>query len=786
MLMLNIGLAYWAYTKWVVEAQQQRLDRLTDSIGQQLASRTGERLTQLQADIERLAAQPGLAQALADNNATALRVFRNGIGRTLVDAIAIRFIPLNTADVDASGAVPLRFAELDMINRAEKRTPVTPEASSLDGAWILHAVAPIPAEAEKPVAGTLFISLGNDSLQPLLSETDSHLGKAELMQQFPLSAPKTVVAIGAGDLGAGQVHSVADTHWKIRFTPGPALAEQAAVNPLPLILVLALIAAITLAGSYQLAKHPRLLPPSAARRQAGATPDPAAAASTGETLADTIDQDILDIDVADEDRDLLGLQESSATAGGTQPDSVASGAQTKDIPAAIFRAYDIRGVVGTELTAELAEFIGRATASEALDRGETALLVGRDGRSHSPELTASLIKGILSTGCNVINIGLVPTPVLYYATCETGTTNSGVMVTASHNAAEYNGFKLVLGGGALADDDIQQLRSRILRRDFHSGQGSEEQRDITAEYIDRIFSDVALAGEISIVIDAGNGATSEVAPALFEELGCDVIPLHCKIDGSFPNHDPDPTRPENLADLIDKVRQSNADIGVAFDGDGDRIMAVTPKGEIIWPDRLLMLFAKDIVSRCPGADVIFDVKCTRQLNGLITSYGGRPVIWKSGHSHMKAKMLESDAMLGGEFSGHIFIKDRWYGFDDGMYAAARLIEIMSLRDQDLDTIFAGFPALPATPEIRIPTDEEKKFPLIRALVSQGDFQNGKITTVDGLRVDYEKSWGLVRASNTAAAITLRFEGETEEDIRQVQKVFKRELLKLDADLALNF
>lgn len=781
-LLINAGVAYWAYHKFIVVAQQQRLTELTRDITRQQIGIAGVHLTQLQASIDRFAARPALATAMIDNNRLILESFRESIAKTLPASVAVRFIPLNSAEFESEDGLPLRFAELDMIHRAENRLPVSPEAVKVDGRWLLNLVAPVPADADRAVVGTLFISLDNRSFQPLITKAETDLGKTELLQHFKLAQPQTVVALGEGDLDSSYELPVSASHWKIRFTAGPLLAQQATVNPLPLIAALVLFAAATLFAGNHLAKRFTAMP--LGRRRAAAAAQPGNAGQMANPIHQQ--QDILDIDVADEDQDLLGLQESAATAGGDQSPPPVEDTLVKDIPAAVFRAYDIRGVVETELTVELAEFIGRAVASEALDRGETSLVVGRDGRSHSPALARHLLKGILSTGCNAINIGVVPTPVLYYATCEIGTTSSGVMVTASHNPAQYNGFKLVLGGGALAADDIRQLRSRILRQDFRSGQGSETEQDIARDYIERIFSDVALAGEVSLVIDAGNGATSHVAPALFEELGCDVIPLHCEIDGTFPNRDPDPTRPENLTGLIAKVSETGADLGVAFDGDGDRIIVVTPQGEIIWPDRLLMLFAKDIVSRCPGADVVFDVKCTRQLNSLITSYGGRPVMWKSGHSHMKAKMLESDAMLGGEFSGHIFIKDRWYGFDDGMYAAARLIEIMSLRDQDLDAIFAGFPALPATPEIRIDVDEEKKFSLIRALVSQADFGDGKITTVDGLRVDFEKAWGLVRASNTSAAITLRFEGETQQDIERLQQLFKQQLQKVDPGLTLDF
>jgi phosphomannomutase/phosphoglucomutase len=321
---------------------------------------------------------------------------------------------------------------------------------------------------------------------------------------------------------------------------------------------------------------------------------------------------------------------------------------------------------------------------------------------------------------------------------------------------------------------------------LHQGIGEETFREIIPHYIERIFSDVALAGDVSIVIDAGNAVTGIVAPQLFEELGCQVTPLYCDLDGTFPNHDPDPTQEHNLIALIEKVKEVKADVGVAFDGDGDRLVVVTAKGDIIWPDRLLMLFAKDILSRHPGADVLFDVKCSRQLNQVISGYGGRPIMWKTGHSPMKAKMVETGALIGGEYSGHIFLNDRWYGFDDGIYAMARLLEIITLRDQNIDDIFSAFPQLLITPEIKVPVPDKVKFDLIKKLTETGDFQQGNVTNIDGVRVDYSKGWGLVRASNTSPALTLRFEAESEEALAIIQQIFKRELLKVDATLALKF
>lgn len=452
------------------------------------------------------------------------------------------------------------------------------------------------------------------------------------------------------------------------------------------------------------------------------------------------------------------------------------------VPEHIFRCYDIRGLVGDEITNDLALQIGKALGSEAIEQGESTLLVARDARVHSPILIENLIRGIISTGCKVLNIGTVPTPLLYYAVEVLEQTSSGVMVTASHSPAEYNGFKVVMKGKSRTEQDIQAVRTRILKQDFRQGIGSEESTSVIEQYIDSIFSDVALAGEITIVIDAGNGVTGKVAPQLFEELGCQVIPLYCDLDGTFPHHGPDPSVEANLQDLIAKVKEHNADLGVAFDGDGDRLTVVTSTGQVIWADRLLMLFARDILARNPGADVVFDVKSSRQLNSVISSSGGRPIMWKTGHAPMRAKVMETGALVGGEFSGHIFIKDRWYGFDDGMYAAARLLEVMSLRGESLDQIFAEFPQLKSTPEIRVPIAEKNKFNVITRLVEQGEFGDAKKITLDGLRVEFSYGWGLVRASNTGAELTLRFEAETDEQLHQIKTLFIREIHKIDSSI----
>jgi len=457
----------------------------------------------------------------------------------------------------------------------------------------------------------------------------------------------------------------------------------------------------------------------------------------------------------------------------------------QDVPQSIFRAYDIRGIVDESLTEQGVFMIGRAIASEALAKGQGSLAVARDGRLHSSRLSDSLVEGILACGCDVVDIGQVPTPVLYFAT-HTLSTQSGVMITGSHNPANYNGLKVVIDGNALSGDAIQRLYQRIEQDDFTTGEGAYQQQMMLPEYIGTISADVRLGRMMKVVVDCGNGVAGEAAPMLLSTLGCEVVPLYCEIDGNFPNHHPDPSRPENLQELIDKVRDEDAELGLAFDGDGDRLGVVDSQGNIIWPDRQLMLYAIDVLSRQAGADIIYDVKCTRNLAKLIAKHGGKPVMAKTGHSLMKAKMKENNAELGGEMSGHIFFKERWYGFDDALYTAARLLEILTAEFRSTADIFAELPNSPATPEINISMEEGENFLFIERLQKQACFDDARIITLDGLRVEFKDGWGLVRASNTTPSLVLRFEANDEESLEQIKQLFKEQMLKINAALELTF
>jgi phosphomannomutase/phosphoglucomutase len=448
----------------------------------------------------------------------------------------------------------------------------------------------------------------------------------------------------------------------------------------------------------------------------------------------------------------------------------------------IFKAYDIRGIVDRTLTVEGAEAIGRGLATIAGRKGVRKFVVGRDGRLSGPKLVQALTRGLTAGGMDVVDIGVVATPMVYFGTFlfETG---SGVMVTGSHNPPEYNGLKMMVAGETLAAESIQDLRRVVEKGDFSKGAGKVEQADVSAPYLDRIASDVKLARPMTVAIDCGNGSPGAIAPKLFRRLGCEVIELFCEVDGNFPNHHPDPSKPENLKDLISELARTDAEVGLAFDGDGDRLGVVTKNGRIIYPDRQLMLFAAEVLSRNPGAEIIYDVKCTRNMAPWIEKHGGRPLMWKTGHSLMKAKLKESGAPLAGEMSGHLFFKDRWYGFDDGLYSGARMLELLS-RAPNATAVLEGLPDSISTPELNIALPAEgENHKLIAELQKSARFEGStSVNTIDGLRVEYPDGFGLMRASNTTPVIVLRFEGDSDTALERIQREFMAVLKKARPDI----
>ncbi|MBS0357617.1 MAG: phosphomannomutase/phosphoglucomutase [Proteobacteria bacterium] len=453
----------------------------------------------------------------------------------------------------------------------------------------------------------------------------------------------------------------------------------------------------------------------------------------------------------------------------------------------IFKAYDIRGIVNKTLTAEAVRAIGQALGSEAVARGQKAIAVGRDGRLSGPELAGALADGIRAAGVDVIDVGCVPTPLTYFAAYELGT-NSCVSVTGSHNPPDYNGLKMVLGGQTLFGELIQGLRQRIIDDNLVTAAepGKLSHADVVPAYVAKIVGDVKLSRPMKVVMDCGNGVAGAVAPELFKRLGCELVELFCDVDGNFPNHHPDPSKPENLQDVIRALQETDAEIGLAFDGDGDRLGVVTKDGEIIFPDRQLMLFAEDVLTRVPGGEIIYDVKCTRNLAGWIKDRGGKPTMWNTGHALVKAKLKETGAPLAGEMSGHVFFKERWYGFDDGLYTGARLLEILS-RHADANPVLKGLPNATSTPELNIKMNEGEPFALVDKLKAEAQFNGAEsILTIDGVRVEYADGFGLARPSNTTPVVVLRFEADNQAAIERIQADFRRAIEGVWPGVALPF
>ncbi|TRO10843.1 phosphomannomutase/phosphoglucomutase [Ectopseudomonas mendocina] len=820
-----IGVGAGGALLWFADSSssQARQAELAQALGSNQAAAVQQALKQLQADSLAAARNPQLLQALQSGDSLQVSEAERSLGYWdgVIDAHLNR---RGEAVQNTSRAAPMNFAGLDMLRRAESGQQPAVEAYRVGQRWLAYSAVALRIGENQPAQGTLLLAFDLQRLLATLPALPAEYGQVQLIQQFANTPAQVLVQRGQPGEGSAQTFSTGNPYWKISFIPGTALMQSsvpASMLGLALLLALggAVIGLILVQGALQrrvnldagqlgqmlkelsagknvkafslsvpaldtlaqsLARLPRRSSPEGSStpvKGTAAAPATQPAAKPAE-LVDPLfqDTDILDIDILDEDQDLLGLEQSPA---------MSTSQSAPKLPADIFRAYDIRGVVGDTLTAEYAYWIGRAIGSQSLAQGEPKVIVGRDGRLSGPELLQQLVQGLLDCGCDVTDIGMVPTPVVYFA-ANVLEGRSAVMLTGSHNPPDYNGFKIIIAGDTLANEQILALKTRLDNNDLASGVGSVQQVDVLQRYFKTIRDDIALAKPLRVVVDCGNGAAGVIAPQLIEALGCSVIPLFCEVDGTFPNHHPDPGKPENLVDLIARVKSENADLGLAFDGDGDRVGVVTNTGTIVYPDRLLMLFAKDVVSRNPGADIIFDVKCTRRLTPLISGYGGRPVMWKTGHSLIKKKMKETGALLAGEMSGHIFFKERWYGFDDGIYSAARLLEILSLEKRNAEQVFSAFPSDISTPEINIKVTEQTKFGMIERLQREGQWGEANITSIDGVRVDYPKGWGLIRASNTTPVLVLRFEADTQEELERIQDVFRTQLLKVAPDLQLPF
>lgn len=799
------------------------------------SQRINQYLALMQQSVDGLATQPHVVAALmegADTGSVERKLVTAMPGVQAAFLFPYRQIP-RTGNGDGGGL--LGFAGLELARRAESGQTLYPDAFPRKSQWHMQIAAPVRNPVSKAVIGSLLMVFDASALKPLLSVVNKRLGGELALVQTVGGASRTFVSNGgSAATSVAETRSLTNPDWVVSYKPNVVPEPPVSILMVALLVgVPALVASIWVwwlligaqrglrhevanliqwahkvfggerqklpsfqwdmvaAASEVLYRLSQVVDKRVTKSADNARPKPSKGAKPvesvdGEPLFQ--DKELPDIDMLDGDEDVLGFgngnNDSPFFTGGEMPE-VEEDDSAAEMSPDIFRAYDIRGIVGETLSASIVERIGVAIGSEAISRGLASLCIGYDGRHSSPALADALARGVMAAGCNVIHVGAVPTPVLYFAThhLENG---SGVMVTGSHNPANYNGLKIMLGGEALSGDGIQALYRRVQIGDLAAGRGTQSSEDVRRAYLDRIVGDIAVAAPLKVVVDAGNGIAGELGPMLIEELGCEVIPLYCDVDGDFPNHHPDPGKPANLVDLIERVKAEGADLGVAFDGDGDRLGLVTNTGKIIWPDRLLMLFARDVVSRNPGADILYDVKCSRRLAGVISEAGGRPIMWKTGHSLMKAKMKETGALLAGEMSGHIFFAERWYGFDDGLYSAARLLEILGIEDRHSDEVFEDFPEDISTPELNIEVTESSKFTIMEKLSQEGEFGDGNISKIDGIRVDYADGWGVCRASNTTPVLVLRFEAETQDALERIKDVFRAQLRQVAPDLVADF
>ena len=727
----------------------------------------GEEVARIRSRVQQAVDSASVAKALASQDGNGLEEAAATLRQIVPEAVSVEFFRPDVSDVLTSNFSKFGYSKAAMIVQAHRLQQTGPLQSQAGPDKKRLLALAVPAVRDKQVLAYAYVQMPIDPLLHVFRQQDISAARIDLRQ-----------GEGRGDFLLDSIGS--DRVSTLDF-PGDAVADSAfrvasAQPELPILvsrrlwLVLALAICSLALGMFlwyaRKAGWDRIAELLYIWRPASMAPSPVLAqipaASDGPMLKPPVRE---------------------------KADSLAGDPQERDISVdrSIFRAYDIRGVVGKTLTKGVARLIGRAIGSEARARDLREIVVARDGRLSGPDLVGALIEGLRSTGCDVIDIGAAATPLLYFATFQLNT-GSGVMVTGSHNPPDYNGFKIVLGGETLSEDAIQNLYARISESRFEMGSGGLQSMNVQHDYLERIANDVQVERKLKVVVDCGNGIAGSVAPAVLEAIGCEVTPLFCDVDGKFPNHHPDPSDARNLQDLIMSVKQLKADLGVAFDGDGDRLGVVTSSGEIIYPDRLLMLFARDVLSRNPGAAIIYDVKCTGKLQPLILEAGGSPIMWKTGHSLIKAKMRQTGAELAGEMSGHFFFKERWYGFDDGIYSAARLLEIVAsdIEGRSPQEVFDELPKSVSTPELKIEMEEGEHYRFVETFQQKTKFEGARITTIDGVRADWPDGWGLVRASNTTPVLVLRFEADNEDALLRIQAVFRGQLLALNPDLLLPF
>ncbi len=813
LMLLLAALAFYGFDQARQEKAALRVSRLN---AEDAAARIGEDIARVRAALLRFSRSDELRRAMVAHDHNRLRELEKRFSESGIDDLTVGVftsedIERMTLDEKRSKAFGLSFAAASMLrNTLHARRPQLAEVHELKKARA-HIGMSAPVLRRGDAMGAIYLSLPLKLVRQPLARAGRYGGMLALQQEAGgvVTVVKSLPDVDPGKPPSGAIE-VPGTIWRVAWWP----ARLADVR-VPLDLIAAVFGSLILLSSVLLVLLSRrvssLLTQDLASlvdvvesmlvgRKAHVKPARLAevdgtlklVASLSEVSGSASRQPVESVDglstVLGGDSEIDSqLGDSQITAEETSPEveSHGAGRALAKIPSSLVRCYDIRGIAGLDLSADVVRSLGQAIGSEAYDKNQQVVLLARDGRKSGPELHKALVEGLLASGRDVIDLGMVPSPLLYFGT-QFLDSNTGVVLTGSHNPPEFNGLKIVIDGVTLSGEALERLSARVNYGDLLEGRGSYSEQDLIADYLQQVGEDIQLARPLKVVVDCGHGVASEVAPALLQRLGCEVIELNCTTDGSFPGHHPDPSRPANMKELIDTVRSTNADVGVAFDGDGDRLGVVDSSGKIIWPDRLLMFLAADVLVSNPGSDVIFDVKSTRHLTSQILSLGGRPIMWKSGHSLLRAKMQETGAMLGGELSGHLFFMDRWYGFDDALYAAARVLELLALDPRDSAEIFAELPESPSTPELFLMIDGADPHHLMEQLKENAQFPGAKLIDLDGLRAEFEDGWGLVRASNTVSALTFRFEARDEASLEKIKDVFRHFLQEMLPGLTLPF
>ncbi len=810
----------WALFSKISADAAKAENEAKEKMARDIATHVQKNVTGIKDKLTALAKDQAIVSLFVENiDVDALSLAADEKQSSFNNALKLRFLKPGSYEADTAAVPPLSYASIEMLNKAETSSHVNAEAH-LFGTPNQHVVFIERVVNDSfEIVGLIHLSLDVEVFKSFAEGLVINDGYAELIQR---GAGKEISLNRFGNNafknGEATTVSVNDTRWIIAYWTGTAVAvTDSASSGLPVMpIAIVIILLILLGAFFVMKKRNGGTAPSNTEseddliRYEGAVRAIAEGAHAGvehmiphlpEGERITASLKPLSQGLTGDDVTMIARPPAKLEAVTKEPPSednvsddtppagtdIAETSAKEEIAPVIFRTYDIRGVVEETLTESAVEQIGKAIGTMAHEQGQQGIVVARDGRLSSPMLGEALIKGLRSTGRDVIDIGVVPTPVLYFATyhLETG---SGVMITGSHNAPEYNGLKIMLAGKTLSGDEIAEIQNRVALGEFTTGQGDLRHADISADYVRRISEDipVALGSSLKVVVDCANGVAGTLAPQLLNAIGHDVIEMYCDIDGSFPNHHPDPSQPENLQELIEKVKAEGADVGFAFDGDGDRLGVVDAEGNIIWPDRQLMLLAKDVLSRNQGAPIIFDVKCSRYLKSIIESSGGEPLMWKTGHSLIKNKMKEVDAPLAGEMSGHIFFKEGWYGFDDALYTAARFIEIFTNAKTSPTELFAELPEGVSTPELRLSLEEGQHGGFMEELAGKLSSDNGEVIDIDGVRIEYTDGWGLARPSNTSPYIVLRFEGESDAVLERIQSEFRDAIKQVLPDIDVPF